>query len=47
MFECLINPSTRETQELVPSRDYGVKWMTSSKDANQFDIAQTSKRENA
>jgi hypothetical protein len=31
VFECLINPSTRERQELVPSRAYGVKWMTSSK----------------
>jgi hypothetical protein len=25
VFECLINPSTRERQELVPSRVYGVK----------------------
>ena len=46
MFECLINPSTRERQELVPSRAYGVKWMASSKVANQFENAQKSKREN-
>jgi hypothetical protein len=31
VFECLINPSTRERQELVPSRASGVKWTTSSK----------------
>jgi hypothetical protein len=47
VFECLINPSTRERQELVPSRAYGVKWTASSKAANQFDNAQKSKRENA
>jgi hypothetical protein len=37
VFECLINPSTRERQELVPSRAYGVEWMASSKAANRFD----------
>jgi hypothetical protein len=36
VFECLINPSIKERLELVPSRAYGVKWMTSSKTANQF-----------
>jgi hypothetical protein len=35
-FECLINPSIRERIELMPSRDYGVKWIASSKAANQF-----------
>jgi hypothetical protein len=36
MFECLFHQSIRGRLELVPSRDYGVKWMTSSKAENQF-----------
>jgi hypothetical protein len=36
VFEYLINLSTREKLELVPSRAYGVKWMASSKATNQF-----------
>jgi hypothetical protein len=27
VFECLINPSTREKQELVPFRAYGVNYI--------------------